>query len=172
MAQWIAQADSSGKVAGSSPAEGAVGSQPRRRIMFLTTAGLVVRGLGGWAKHNTICLRPSADRIVLRLGSPFDYGARGFNVNTLFPLVEFSEGDANQKFPFLFFPLRGGGVGGGGARKMQGNFWVCPRESASAVEALPAQAERTWRVQATTRSTRAKWVRAKANTSPQMICTP
>jgi hypothetical protein len=75
-------------------------------------------------------------RIVLRLGSLFDYGARGFNVNTLLPLVEFSKGDANQKFSFLHFPLRGGGVGGGGAKKMQGNFWVCPRESASAVEAL------------------------------------
>jgi len=26
-------------------------------------------------------------------------------------------------------------VGGGDARKMQGNVWVCPRESASAAEA-------------------------------------
>jgi hypothetical protein len=42
----------------------------------------------------------------LRLGSPFDYGARGFNVNTLLPLVEFSKGDANQKFPFHFLVSR------------------------------------------------------------------
>ena len=43
----------------------------------------------------------------------------------------------NQKisFPFLF-PLRGGGVGGGDARKMQGNFFgFCTRESASVSEA-------------------------------------
>ena len=51
---------------------------------------------------------------------------------------------------------------------MQGNFWVCPRESASAVEALPARSERTWQVQATTRSARAKWVRAKVIHSPQI----
>ena len=59
-----------------------------------------------------ICLRLSADCIALRLGSPFDYGARGFNVNTLLPLVEFSKGDANQKFPFHSFSAsrrRGGG---------------------------------------------------------------
>ena len=48
-------------------------------------------------------------------------------------------------------------------KKWEGNFWVCPRESASAVE---AQSERTRQFQATTRSARAKWVRAKANTSP------
>ena len=58
-----------------------------------------------------ICLRPSADRCVLRLGSPFDYGARGFNVNTLLPLVEFSKGDANQKFPFLIFRFAAEGWG-------------------------------------------------------------
>jgi len=57
-------------------------------------------------------------------------------------------------FPFLF-PLRDGGLGGGDARKMQGNFWVCPRESSSAAEALPAQSGRTWRVKATTHAARA-----------------
>jgi hypothetical protein len=31
---------------------------------------------------------------------------------------------------------------------------------------ITTQSERTWQVQATTRSARAKWVRAKANTSP------
>src|SRR3989338_713312 len=71
--------------------------------MFLKTAGVGGRGLGGGAKHNKGWVRLSANRIGLGLGSPFDYGARGFNVNTLLPLVEFSKGDANQKFPFHFF---------------------------------------------------------------------
>ena len=60
-------------------------------------------------------------------------------------IVLFSETETakqNQKisFPFLF-PLRGGGVGGGGARKMQGNFLVfahaspraCPRRASLVV---------------------------------------
>ena len=40
---------------------------------------------------------------------------------------------------------------------MQGNFWGCPRESASAVEEQSAESERTLQVQATTRSAREKW---------------
>ena len=81
-----------------------------------------------------------------------------------------------KNFLSIHFPLRGGGVGGGDAKKMQGNFWVCPRESASAVEArssaigaydtvpshhaLPrvrSQSLRDW-----------KWVRAKVRMSAQM----
>jgi hypothetical protein len=84
-----------------------------------------VRGLGGWAKHIQICLRLSADRIVLRPRSPFDYGARGFNVITLLPLVEFSKGDANQKLPFLFSPF-GGGVGGGAGQRNGRKFLGLP----------------------------------------------
>jgi hypothetical protein len=93
--------------------------------MFLATTGLVVRALGGRGKHIQIFLRPSADRCVLRLGSSFDYGARGFNVNTLLPLVEFSKGDANQKFPFLFSPF-GGGVGGGAEQRNARKFLGLP----------------------------------------------
>ena len=65
-------------------------------------------------------------------------------------IVLFSETETakqNQKisFPFLF-PLRGGGVGGGGARKMQGNFLVfahaspraCPRRIRSLHRAIRA----------------------------------
>ncbi len=71
----------------------------------------------------------------------------------------------NQKIPFhFFFRFAVEGWGEEPDKEMQGSFWVCPRESASAVE---AQSERTLRVQATTRSARAKWVRAKDNTSPQ-----
>ena len=57
------------------------------------------------------------------------------------------DGEAKPKisFPFLF-PLRGGGVGGGDARKMQGNFLVfahaspraCPRRIGSFPHAIGA----------------------------------
>ena len=47
---------------------------------------------------------------------------------------------------------------------MQGNFWGCPRESASAVE---ARSERTLQFRVGTRSARAKWVRAKVRMSAQ-----
>ncbi|MDP2630889.1 MAG: hypothetical protein Q8P56_05800, partial [Candidatus Uhrbacteria bacterium] len=56
-------------------------------------------------------------------------------------------GEAEPKisYPFLF-PLRGGGVGGGDARKMQGNFLVfahaslraCPRRIVSLHHAIGA----------------------------------
>jgi len=94
-------------------------------------------------------------RLVLRLGSPFDYGARGFNVNTLLPLVEFSKGDANPKISFPSFRLSAEGSGEEPNKKMQGNFWVC-RAPLGRAEALPARSERTWRVQATTHAARAK----------------
>ena len=82
------------------------------------------------------------------------------------------DGEAKPKisFPFLF-PLRGGGVGGGDAGKMQGNFLVLHtrvRERVrGALVRITTQSERTIQFRATTRSARAKWVRAKANTSPQ-----
>ena len=58
-------------------------------------------------------------------GRRFDYGARGFNVITLLPLVEFSNGDANQKLPFLFSPF-GGGVGGGAVQRNGRKFLGLP----------------------------------------------
>ena len=75
-------------------------------------------------------------RYGTRLGRHKEMEQMGFIVITLLPFVEFPCGEAKPKisFPFLF-PLRGGGVGGGDARKMQGNFLVfahaspraCPR---------------------------------------------
>ena len=116
-----------------------------------------MRARAGGASTYQICLRPSADRIVLRLGSPFDYGARGFNVNTLLPLVEFSKGDANQKLPFLFSPF-GGGVGGGAVQRNGRKFLGLPRASSHAPRRVPAQSERTKNSQATTHAARAKSV--------------
>jgi hypothetical protein len=70
-------------------------------------------------------------------------------------------GEAKPKisFPFLF-PLRGGGVGGGDARKMQGNFLVfahaSPRRVRGALIRITTSVERTEKYKATTRSARAK----------------
>ena len=107
--------------------------------------------LGGWGKHIQICLRLSAGRIVLRLGSPFDYGARGFNVITLLPLVEFSKGDANQKLPFLFSPF-GGGVGGGAVQRNGRKFLGLPARVRERGWGASGRVERTQKSQATTRS--------------------
>jgi len=64
-------------------------------------------------------------------------------------------------------------VGGGDAGKMQGNFLVLHtrvRERVrGALVRITTQSERTIQFRATTRSARAKWVRAKANTSPPRI---
>ena len=67
-------------------------------------------------------------RYGTRLGRHKEMEQMGFNVITLLPFVEFPCGEAKPKISFLFlFPLRGGGVGGGDARKMQGNFLVLLR---------------------------------------------
>ena len=86
-------------------------------------------------------------RYGTRLGRHKEMEQMGFNVITLLPFVEFPCGEAKPKisFPFLF-PLRGGGVGGGDARKMQGNFLVsahaspraCPRRIGSHHHAIGA----------------------------------
>ena len=55
-------------------------------------------------------------------------------ITVLFSETETAKQNQKNSFPFLF-PLHGGGVGGGDARKMQGNFLVfahalpgaCPR---------------------------------------------
>jgi hypothetical protein len=74
---------------------------------------------------------------------------------------------ATQTKNFLssFSPF-GGGVGGGAEQRNARKFLGLPRGTPRA-EVLPAQSGRTIQVQATTRSARAKWVRAKANISPQ-----
>jgi hypothetical protein len=73
---------------------------------------------------------------------------------------------ATQTKNFLssFSPF-GGGVGGGAEQRNARKFLGLPRGTPRA-EVLPAQSGRTIQVQATTRSARAKWVRAKANISP------
>ena len=90
--------------------------------------------VGRPSRYNSACALAQT-ALHCASGRRKDTEQMGFIVITLLPLVKFPCGDANQKFPFLHFPLRGGGVGGGDAGKMQGNFWICPRESASAVEA-------------------------------------
>ena len=129
--------------------------------MFLTTTGLVVRGLGGWAQaHIKYDCALAQTAVYCASGRRFDYGARGFNVNALLPLVEFSNDDANQKFPFLFFAFRRRGGGRSRAKKMQGNFWVCPRESASVSEAHWFASQRNWSVRGSFKSPRAPRVRS------------
>jgi hypothetical protein len=82
------------------------------------------------------------------------------------------DGEAKPKisFPFLF-PLRGGGVGGEAREKCKEIFWFLHtrvRERVrGALVRITTESERTRQFQATTRSARAKWVRAKVNTSPQ-----
>ena len=66
----------------------------------------------------------------------------------------------NQKFPFLHFPLRGGGVGGGGAqKKCKEIFWFLHtrvlERVRGALVSVPTQSERTRQFQVTTRSARA-----------------
>ena len=60
-------------------------------------------------------------------------------------------------------------------KKMKGNFEVAAREASSAprgaVVGITTSVERTEKYKATTRSARAKWVRAKANTSPPKVKT-
>ena len=75
---------------------------------------------------------------------------------------------AKQPKHFLSFGfcLSAGGQGGA-AQKCKEMFGGCPRELASAAEALPAEAERTIRPQATSHAARAKWVRAWVSISSQ-----
>ena len=78
----------------------------------------------------------------------------------------------NQKFPFhFFFRFAVEGWGEETREKCKEIFWFLHtrvRERVrGALVRITTQSERTIRVQATTRSARAKWVRAKVNTSPQ-----
>ena len=90
-------------------------------------------------------------------------------------IVLFSETEAakqNQKFPFhFFFRFAVEGWGEETREKCKEIFWFLHtrvRERVrGALSRITAQSERTRQFQATTRSARAKWVRAKVNTSPQ-----
>ena len=78
----------------------------------------------------------------------------------------------NQKFPFhFFFRFAVEGWGEETREKCKEIFWFLHtrvRERVrGALVRFPTQSERTRQFQATTRSARAKWVRAKVNTSPQ-----
>ena len=78
----------------------------------------------------------------------------------------------NQKFPFhFFFRFAAEGWGEETREKCKEIFWFLHtrvRERVrGALVRFTTESERTRQFQATTRSARAKWVRAKANTSPQ-----
>ena len=90
-------------------------------------------------------------------------------------IVLFSETETakqNQKFPFhFFFRFAVEGWGEETRGKCKEIFWSLHtrvRERVrGALSRITTQSERTRQFQATTRSARAKWVRAKVNTSPQ-----
>jgi hypothetical protein len=70
--------------------------------------------------------------------------------------VEFSKRRRKPKnFLSILFPLRGGGVGGGAAEKMQGNFRFAPPERSGGGRGASGRSDRTIWVKATTRSARA-----------------
>ena len=78
----------------------------------------------------------------------------------------------NQKFPFhFFFRFAVEGWGEETREKCKEIFWFLHTRVRERVRGAfvrsTAQSERTRQFQVTTRSARAKWVRAKANTSPQ-----
>ena len=127
-----------------------------------------MRAQGGRGKHIQICLclAQSIMRVTTELGrrhrvSSYHQTRRGsasvavrtekwttpknhkcYNTNVHF-VVWNGEAKPKISFPFLF-PLRGGGVGGGGARKMQGNFLVFAHAS---TRACPRRASLVVRVQ-------------------------
>ena len=79
----------------------------------------------------------------------------------------------NQKFPFhFFFRFAVEGWGEETRGKCKEIFWFLHtrvRERVrGALVRFPTQSERTRQFQVTTRSARAKWVRAKSNISPQI----
>ena len=78
----------------------------------------------------------------------------------------------NQKFPFhFFFRFAAEGWGEEAREKCKEIFWFLHTRVRERVRGtlvrITAQSERMRQFQATTRSARAKWVRAKVNTSPQ-----
>ena len=80
----------------------------------------------------------------------------------------------NQKFPFhFFFRFAVEGWGEETREKCKEIFWFLHTRVRERVRGaflrFTTQSERTRQFQATTRSARAKWVRAKANTSPPKL---
>jgi len=77
----------------------------------------------------------------------------------------------NQKFPFHSFRFAVEGWGEETREKCKEIFWFLHTRVRERVRGalirITTQSERTRQFQATTRSARAKWVRAKVNTSPQ-----
>ena len=90
-------------------------------------------------------------------------------------IVLFSETETakqNQKIPFhFFFRFAAEGWGEETREKCKEIFWFLHTRVRERVRGtlsrVTAQSERTRQFQVTTRSARAKWVRAKVNTSPQ-----
>jgi len=79
----------------------------------------------------------------------------------------------NQKFPFhFFFRFAAEGWGEETRGKCKEIFWFLHTRVSERVRGalvrITAQSERTRQFQATTRSARAKWVRAKVSISPQI----
>ena len=76
-------------------------------------------------------------------------------------------GDANQKFPFhFFFRFAAEGWGEEAREKCKEIFGFARASPRARSRRSPARSERMLQVQATTRSARAKWVRAKVIHSP------
>ena len=61
-----------------------------------------MRAQGGRGKHNKICLRPSADRIVLRLGRREGGEKSNQNAKIMMLFSKTETAKQNQKFPFHF----------------------------------------------------------------------
>jgi len=97
--------------------------------------------------------------------------SKNFKTRLLFSETETAK--QNQKIPFhFFFRFAVEGWGEETRGKCKEIFWFLHtrvRERVrGALVRIPTQSERTRQFQATTRSARAKWVRAKVNTSPQI----
>lgn len=95
-----------------------MGASPAVLQFFLKTAGLVVRGLGGWAKHKQIRLRLSVDDIEAAQG----YGAKELRIVALCGV---SEAPPHPENFLSFSRLAAEGSGEEPRKKWQGNFRRC-----------------------------------------------
>ena len=145
------------------------GSQPRRFIMFPKNGGVGCARTGrvGQAHIKSDCALAQTALYCASAAARIRRKERLKVIKSIDALCEVSEAAEQTKnfLSFCFSPF-GGGVRGE-PQKNARKFLGLPRGTPRA-EALPAQSGRTLRVQATTRSARAKWVRAKANISPQI----
>ncbi len=154
MTEWHAQRRSEGTPSNKTPQGVLCLGSPAR----VSGRGLCAAHLGGRGKAQINLTALCADRIEVSRVAVLIAQQAGFNAELCCPLWSFQDGEATQTFPFLRF-LRFGGGSGGSRTKLKGNVWGC-RALQRAPEALPAEVGRKIRVQATTRSARAKWVRA------------